>query len=179
MRDWVWVFSIMNSLKYVRGAHRAAAAVDREALFWQSIEDSDDPAMFEAYLQQFPNGAFAQLARLKVRKLEKPKQRAPSFLGTWAGVGTQLSGESWEVKITIGEGGATIDYATITCGGKLNSTFKSPTRLEFLQELTYGAENCFDAGRIVLSLVDAKTVRFEWVHAIFGIMGAHGVLTRQ
>ena len=42
-----------------------------ERLFWESIKDSDDPAMFEAYLQQFPNGEFTSLARLKRNKLEK------------------------------------------------------------------------------------------------------------
>ncbi|MFQ5954534.1 MAG: caspase family protein, partial [Kiloniellales bacterium] len=44
------------------------AAADREVVFWQSIQNSDDPAMFEAYLQQFPNGVFAPIARLRVRR---------------------------------------------------------------------------------------------------------------
>tara|TARA_Y100001934_G_scaffold277088_1_gene375067 strand:+ start:180 stop:503 length:324 start_codon:yes stop_codon:yes gene_type:complete len=37
--------------------------------FWRSIEDSDDPAMFEAYLNRFPTGAFVAVARLRQRKL--------------------------------------------------------------------------------------------------------------
>ena len=36
-----------------------------ELAFWQSIQNSTDPAMFDAYLGQFPNGTFAALARLK------------------------------------------------------------------------------------------------------------------
>ena len=45
-----------------------APSSDRGAddrLFWESIKDSSTPAMFDAYLQQFPNGTFAGVARLK------------------------------------------------------------------------------------------------------------------
>ncbi|MBL8704156.1 MAG: caspase family protein, partial [Rhodospirillales bacterium] len=48
-----------------------APAIDREALFWQSIGDSNDPAMLQAYLGQYPNGAFAPLARAKIASLER------------------------------------------------------------------------------------------------------------
>ena len=40
-----------------------------ERLFWQSINDSDDPASFEAYLDEYSNGKFAALARLRIKKL--------------------------------------------------------------------------------------------------------------
>jgi formylglycine-generating enzyme required for sulfatase activity len=39
---------------------------DSDALFWRRIQESDDPAAFRAYLEQFPNGTFATLARLKL-----------------------------------------------------------------------------------------------------------------
>ena len=42
------------------------ALVERENLFWQSIANSEDPADFRAYLTQYPNGAFALLARNRV-----------------------------------------------------------------------------------------------------------------
>ena len=41
----------------------AAVQAQQENLFWQSILDSTDPAEFRAYLEQFPNGVFAGLAR--------------------------------------------------------------------------------------------------------------------
>ena len=46
-----------------------------EILFWQSIQDSDSPPMFSAYLDQYPRGTFAQLARLKIEQL---KQASPN-----------------------------------------------------------------------------------------------------
>jgi len=41
-----------------------------ELLFWDSIKTSDNPATFQAYLTQFPNGVFAGLARAKITELE-------------------------------------------------------------------------------------------------------------
>ncbi len=39
-----------------------------ELAFWNSARDSGDPAAYEAYLAQYPEGTFAPLARLKVAK---------------------------------------------------------------------------------------------------------------
>lgn len=40
-----------------------------ELAFWQSVQSSSDPAMFQAYLDQWPNGTFAVLARLNLKRL--------------------------------------------------------------------------------------------------------------
>jgi hypothetical protein len=40
-------------------------------LFWQSIQDSDSPALFEAYLKTFPNGVFAPIAKEKIEGLKE------------------------------------------------------------------------------------------------------------
>jgi len=40
--------------------------IDKEMLFWQSIQYSDAPALFEAYLKLFPKGVFAPIANKKV-----------------------------------------------------------------------------------------------------------------
>ena len=46
-----------------------ASAGPTEALFWQSIVNSEDPADFEAYLEQFPNGVFRRLAENRLSTL--------------------------------------------------------------------------------------------------------------
>lgn len=78
----------------------AAAAVptavaDKEVVFWQSVEDSTDPRMFQAYLAQFPGGTFAGLAEAKIRSLARPApapqqqvaaaRLANPFDGQWSG----------------------------------------------------------------------------------------------
>jgi uncharacterized caspase-like protein len=52
------------------------ASVDKEALFWDSIKGSTDPGDFKAYLEQFPQGTFAPLARNRVAALTAPQQPA-------------------------------------------------------------------------------------------------------
>jgi uncharacterized caspase-like protein len=54
----------------------AASSVDREALFWDSIKSSSDPAELRAYLDTYPNGVFAPLARARVANLEAARPPA-------------------------------------------------------------------------------------------------------
>jgi len=42
-----------------------------ERTFWESIKDSRDPHEFEAYIQQFPDGVFAMLARGRMQQLAR------------------------------------------------------------------------------------------------------------
>ena len=55
-------------------------ATDTELAFWRSMQDSSDPAEFALYLEQFPEGAYASLARLKIAKLGgvAPKAARPT-----------------------------------------------------------------------------------------------------
>jgi carboxyl-terminal processing protease len=46
-----------------------AGATDFEKMYWESIQDSNDPADYQAYLNKYPSGHFADLANLRVKKL--------------------------------------------------------------------------------------------------------------
>ena len=54
----------------------ADKAVDREVVFWQSIFSSARPEDFEAYLEQFPAGNFAALARNRLADLHARRPAA-------------------------------------------------------------------------------------------------------
>jgi len=43
---------------------------DMEITFWNSVKDSGDPVMLQAYLDQFPKGTFAALAKIKLKKAQ-------------------------------------------------------------------------------------------------------------
>jgi len=60
-----------------------AATADREALFWTSIKDGNDPASFEAYLKQYPDGTFAALAKRRLASLAELAKSPARFDGTW------------------------------------------------------------------------------------------------
>jgi len=54
-------------------ADDAAATLRAETAFWTSVAESDDPADFEAYLEQYPEGNFAALARRRIDRLNTPE----------------------------------------------------------------------------------------------------------
>lgn len=49
-----------------------------ELSYWDSINESRDPAAFQAYLDRYPTGNFADLARIKIRELTKDQAAADS-----------------------------------------------------------------------------------------------------
>lgn len=49
--------------------------VQVEIAYWESIKDSEDPKLFQAYLDQYPNGRFASLAK---PMLERAKSKLAS-----------------------------------------------------------------------------------------------------
>ncbi|MGE4220787.1 MAG: hypothetical protein AB7G39_15175 [Alphaproteobacteria bacterium] len=46
--------------------------------FWQAIQNSTNPAEYQAYLQSFPNGRFAGLAQLRAQGRGLPANAAPA-----------------------------------------------------------------------------------------------------
>ncbi len=42
---------------------------DPELVYWNSVKDSRDAALFESYLKRYPKGQFAEIARLKIDSL--------------------------------------------------------------------------------------------------------------
>lgn len=44
-----------------------------EILFWQSVEDSTDPAELQAYLEKYPKGQFSGLAQARLKRIEQSK----------------------------------------------------------------------------------------------------------
>ena len=59
----------------------AAPGSAQENLFWESIRESTDPADFEAYLRQYPRGAFRALARNRLARLGPPASAAAPAAG--------------------------------------------------------------------------------------------------
>jgi len=58
-----------------------------ERVFWESILASTDPAEYRAYLDRWPEGTFADLARLRIDRLAAPAatgETVPDDPDTWA-----------------------------------------------------------------------------------------------
>ncbi|WP_339138479.1 MAG: caspase family protein [Candidatus Electrothrix sp. GW3-4] len=50
-----------------------------ELMFWDTIKNSSNPADFKAYLEQFPHGKFAGLARIRSGKLDSSVTSKPAI----------------------------------------------------------------------------------------------------
>lgn len=44
--------------------------VDIELAFWDTVKDSDDPAMHEAYIEKYPDGEFRRLAEIRIAQIK-------------------------------------------------------------------------------------------------------------
>jgi hypothetical protein len=42
-----------------------------ELSFWESVRVSDNPDMYEAYLEKYPNGEFVPLAKVRLEELHQ------------------------------------------------------------------------------------------------------------
>lgn len=60
-----------NTTKAPIGTPQGDAA---EISFWNTIRDKNDAALFEAYIEQYPNGSFVPLARALIRRLKNKQQ---------------------------------------------------------------------------------------------------------
>ncbi len=74
--EGAFYFKLDGTLTVTATELAAAPATDDRAFelsYWNAIEDSENPAMFEEYLKQYPNGTFAGLAKLKIDTLAPAK----------------------------------------------------------------------------------------------------------
>jgi uncharacterized caspase-like protein len=59
------------------GEPKDASRKNYEMLFWESIKDSSNPALFQAYLQKYPDGLFSEIAQIKIQGMKKPQAGEP------------------------------------------------------------------------------------------------------
>jgi formylglycine-generating enzyme required for sulfatase activity len=69
-------FVFVGSMKKEEAIVTSPANIDKELVFWQSIQNSNNISSFEAYLDKFPNGTFAPLAKIKISELKQKKEIA-------------------------------------------------------------------------------------------------------
>jgi hypothetical protein len=62
-----------------RGAAEAAK-IEQETVFWESIKDSGDAGLYRAYLDSFPTGTFAPIAKAKLAETEAQEARRQKAL---------------------------------------------------------------------------------------------------
>jgi hypothetical protein len=94
---------------------------------------------------------------------EQCRPPVDALSGTWSGLGHQSGGgmapEDYPVVMTIDQGGATIDYPSLECGGALVELANSGTAAKYREQITYG--KCLDGGIISVTLAGNK-LSWNW-----------------
>jgi hypothetical protein len=76
MRSGLVLILLLASLLPASAAERPAAIPDSQTeidvAFWKSVENTKDRSELQAYLNRFPNGIFAELARLRLARMHPP-----------------------------------------------------------------------------------------------------------
>ena len=62
---------VVNAKVESTGKGYEANKLQQETLLWETIKDSADPEMYQAYLEQFPKGIFTAIAGIKLEALSK------------------------------------------------------------------------------------------------------------
>lgn len=75
MRRFLFVLMLAGMLIAPAGMALAQAG-SAEVSFWESVRDSKTPAELEAYLTAYPQGKFAPLARMRIKRLKGAGARA-------------------------------------------------------------------------------------------------------
>lgn len=109
------------------GAAVAQSDASVEITFWNSVKDSRNPAEISAYLDKYPNGTFAALARIRLDALKQKAAQPPGE--QWAAIGFAARGAwgaVWQ-KATRDEAEARALTLCVNNGGrgcKVSSTTK-------------------------------------------------------
>ena len=92
---------VLASAAGAQTADKAAEELRAEMVFWESIRSSNDPADYRAYLEQYPQGRFATLARNRLAGLT-PKPAAAPVPETKSSPapGALAVGDTWTYRVT-------------------------------------------------------------------------------
>ncbi|GEM_PF-3813399 len=119
------------------------ASVDPLALelsFWQTIKDSKNPEDFKAYLKKFPNGEFAELAKIRINSIGASGPESSAFDQLLAGhiraLGDKAAIENIKTLVLRGTVEITLNGQRVS--GTTERLFKYPEKSFVLISAPFG-----------------------------------------
>jgi hypothetical protein len=100
--------------------------------------------------------------------------------GTWEGTGYQIDDQStWTMRLTVGRRSFSIDYPSLSCGGRWKLIAIDGFRARFKERLDRGQDKCTDNGNVVIQRLSKRQVLFLYSNAGKREVTASAVLQRK
>ena len=179
----VAAFLLVIPCAQVLGADQAKDS-SIEIEFWQSVKDSDNADMLRAYLEEFPNGKFKSLAKIKIKQLTGGEEEVTTASTSTSAEAIDkiidLSGY-WEVEHTIeSSAGAVEPYTLIVQLAQDGNSVSSVTVVELQTSESIpcnGNGGPFDVNGAINGDAFTGTIRSANLDSRFSLTGDHKELT--
>ncbi len=108
------------------------------------------------------------------------KKSAGWLNGKWEGVGYQLDDQTtWAMKFTARRGRYSIDYPSLSCGGRWKLISSNAWRARFREVLNNGQDKCADRGNVLIQRLNRKQLIFLYSYERDREITASAVLIRK
>jgi hypothetical protein len=106
--------------------------------------------------------------------------------GMWSGQATQIeTGENqggnigqWTITLTVQNGKYSVDYPSLSCGGKWTLLKKSAKTIRFKEKITYG-DRCADNGFVTIEKRGSSQILFNYIDPAGAGVTSFAILTKQ
>ncbi|GEM_PF-2074873 len=78
------------------------------------------------------------------------------------GVGWQRDGQHWSIEVLIDEAGGQVAYPSLECSGKWTLTNTGENRLEFIEQILEGIDDCLELGTVHLTVRQDGNLSYTW-----------------
>lgn len=102
------------------------------------------------------------------------------IIGTWEGTGYQIDDQStWTMRLTSRGRRFSIEYPSLSCGGRWKLVGIDAHRARFKEKLDHGKEQCVDNSNVVIQRLNKRQVVFLFSYPGKREVYASGILRRS
>lgn len=100
--------------------------------------------------------------------------------GTWEGKAYQSDSKTfWTMRLTAQADSYSIEYPSLSCGGRWYLVGKETNRLRFKEKIEYGLDSCVDNGNVLIERIDGYQVAFRYSYGNSDAVVASATLRKQ
>ena len=100
--------------------------------------------------------------------------------GTWEGTGYQIDDQStWTMRFTAVGRRFSIEYPSLSCGGKWQLLYINASEARFKEKLGHGTDKCINSGNVTIRRLSHSQVLYLFANPGARTVSASSVLTRK